>query len=555
MNRLVLPTMVLLLLSCGGETPAVRPDPTGASFEVVDRARLLQRASMVLRGTRPSLEEYARLEADPEAFELLVDELLASQRFGATVRQLATEWLELDQAPDVYPAGFPAVGELEGMGTHELNTSVIEAAGRLAEHIVMNDRPWTELVTADYTLADRVVATVWGLGYDHDAGGWQVTAYTDGRPAAGVLSDGWLFTRMPSTEGNRHRERASLIADALICHDYPGRPVVIPADVDLASEEAIANAVESNPVCQSCHHSLDPLASFFAVHYALRIPEAVTSYPLVQYTPEATAGFEPPSWYGVPAADLAELGGLIADDPRFSACAVRRFYSELMHVRVDDVPIEVVQHFERDFRTDFDVRTLVRAIVLSDAFAARFVVAGTTPSGLDTPDVGLRRATPQQLDSMLDELTGYRWLAVVPFDLGSGPVGEVPLMRDPLWGYRTLGGGPNGFDTTTHLRTVDPTTLLVLDALAQRAARHVVEHDTDPETARLLTVPGARDGEPSAVREQLRQLHLRLYGERLASDDPEIDRALQSFDAEAAPSRAWAVTLTALLSDPRMLLY
>ena len=141
------------------------------------------------------------------------------------MRQHFTEWMELDQAPDTYPAGFPAVGDLAGLETHALNTSIIQAPGRLAEHVVMQDRPWSEIVTADYTLADSVVATVWGLPYDADAGGWQVTRYEDGRPPAGVLSDGWLFTRMPSTEGNRHRERASLISGALICHDYPNRPV------------------------------------------------------------------------------------------------------------------------------------------------------------------------------------------------------------------------------------------------------------------------------------------------------------------------------------------
>ncbi len=542
------------LTACGGASGSALK----AEVDTISPTLRLQRASMLLRGTRPTLAEYARVENAPEAYEALVDEYLASPAFGATVRQLVTEWLELDQAPDSYPAGFPALGPLEGMGTHELNTSLIQAAGRLAEHVVMEGRPFTELVTADYTMADRVVATVWGLPYDEEAGGWQRTEYTDGRAVAGVLSDGFLFTRMPSTEGNRHRERASLIAGTFICHDYPNRPVVIPPDIDLTSEEAISNAVETNRVCQSCHHSMDPLASFFSTHYALRFPAYETSYPLVEYTPEAAANFEPPSWYGQPASDLEDLGRLIAEDPRFSACMVRRFYSEMMHVPLESVPVEVIAPFDRDFRQGFDARALVRAIVLSDEFAGRQVIDGSGHPALRPPDVGLRKVTPQQLDSLVQELTGYQWRATVPFELESGPIGSVPLMRDPLFGYRTLAGGPNGFDTVTHSRTMDASTLLVASALAERAARHAVAE----AGASLLTVDGAREGTNDAVRTQLRQLHLRLFGERrdesVAADEAELDRAVTLFNTvrdACDVGRAWEVTLAALLQDPRLLMF
>ncbi|TPV97111.1 MAG: DUF1592 domain-containing protein [Myxococcales bacterium FL481] len=503
---------------------------------------------MSLRGTRPSPAEYAAVREDPNAYGTAIDAYLEDDRFLATVRQWFTEWLELDQGPDVYPAGFPAVGALSALGTHELNTSIIQAPGRLAEHIVRNDAAWSQIVTADYTLADHTVATVWGLPYDAAAGGWQVTDYPDGRPTAGVLSDGWVFTRMPSTENNRHRERASLIASTFICHDYPGRPVKIPPDIDLTSEEAIANAVTTVPACVGCHHTLDPLASFFAVHYALRIPEYETAYPLVQYTPDAAADFDSPIWYGEPAEDLEALGRLIAEDPRFAACQVRRFYSELMHVPVKSIPIDAVLRYLPSFLVDeMNVKTLVRAIVLSDEFAAK---SASDPNW----NVGLRRATPQQLDDMFIELAGYQWLVDVQYDLGSGPVGTVPMLRDFVWGYRTLAGGPNNFDTTTHRRTADPTTLLALRNLAERAARHTVEHDgTSPPL--LLTVPDALTGEPVAVRRQLVELHLRLYGEIIDEDDPEVDRAWAIFADAPTPSRGWELVLNALFQDVRVLYY
>ncbi len=524
-------------------------DAASAYVPASPEQRLL-RASMALRGTRPSIEDYDAVGEDPERFGELVDSYLQDPAFEATVQQHFTEWLELDQAPDVYPAGFPAVGDLAGVPTHALNTSIIEAAGRLAAHVVAEDRPWSEVVTADYTLADEIVATVWGLPYDWSRSGWQVTRYEDGRPRAGVLSDGWVFTRMPSTENNQNRERASLIANALVCHDYPGRPVTIPPDIDLTDASAIANAIETNEVCVGCHQTLDPLANAFYAHYALRFPEYEYEYPLQQYTPGAAASAEPARWYGQPIDDLTELGRAIADDPRFSICAVRRFYSELMHVPVEDVPQEAIARLLPVFSdSDLNVRELVRAIVMSDAFGAVAVLDGET-----APEpVGVRRATPQQLDTLISDLTGFQWRAVVEQDLGGGRVGSVPLMRDYLWGYRTMAGGPNNFDTTTHIRTVDPGTVLVLRALAERAAREAVAGGA------LLSVPGATTGDSTAVTEQLVVLHLHLYGERVELGDEALERTETLYAAALSdsgdPLRAWRVTLAAMLQDPAILFY
>jgi hypothetical protein len=538
---------------CGDAEPE-SADVTGAEeqpkYVALSPEQRLLRASMALRGTRPSIADYDAVAEDPGRFDALVDGYLQDPAFEATVQQHFTEWMELDQAPDVYPAGFPAVGDLAGVPTHALNTSIIEAAGRLAAHVVAEDRPWSEVVTADYTLADEIVATVWGLPYDWSRSGWQVTRYEDGRPLAGVLSDGWVFTRMPSTENNKNRERASLIADALICHDYPGRPVTIPDDIDLTDESAIANAIETNEVCVGCHQTLDPLANAFYSHYALRFPEYEYEYPLQQYTPGQAASAEPARWYGQPIEDIAELGRAIADDPRFSICAIRRFYSELMHVPVDDVPQEAIARLLPVFaESDSNVRELVRAIVTSDAFGAVAVRDGEV-----APEpVGLRRATPQQLDVLIADLTGFQWRADVDQDLGGGRVGSVPLMRDYLWGYRTMAGGPNNFDTTTHIRTADPGTVLVLRALAERAARAAVARGA------LLSVPGATDGELNAVTEQLMALHLRLYGERVEPGDDALEQSEALFAAALGdsgdPTRAWRITLAAMLQDPAILFY
>ena len=135
---------LLALLACActelGRSPSGEA-PGGEGVEIVEPSYVsispearLQRASMVLRGYRPSLADYAALAEDPEAYAELVDAYLDSEAFAEMVAQYFTEWMELDQTPDFYPAGFPALGELSGLGTHELNSSVIAAPGQLAAY-------------------------------------------------------------------------------------------------------------------------------------------------------------------------------------------------------------------------------------------------------------------------------------------------------------------------------------------------------------------------------------------------------------------------------------
>lgn len=225
--------------------------------------------------------------------------------------------------PVIYPAGFPAIGALAGHELQAINTSVVQAPVRLIEHVVMNDRPYTEIVTADYTLADDNVATVWGLPYDANGETWQETRYEDGRPHAGILSDSFLFTRHSTTFSNKNRGRANLISRALLCSDFLDREIPIEAGIDLSDPEEVANAVQNNPACASCHSTLDPLAAYFASFYPIYVPSDLEAYPFTSFEPTFARIFSvsEPSYFGMPGGDLRDLGTHIAEDSVFALCA------------------------------------------------------------------------------------------------------------------------------------------------------------------------------------------------------------------------------------------
>src|SRR6185436_16640378 len=131
-----------------------------------------------------------------------------------------------------------------------------------------------------------------------------------------------------------------------------------------------------NPACASCHQTLDPLASFFWGFAPNPVIRNVGTYPFVTFDPAIvdrwrTTSRRPPTYFGQAGADLAELGGLIAADPRFSMCAARRFYAFMAQVALDDVPLALAARLQDAFvESGYSAKALAGAVVLSDEFRA-----------------------------------------------------------------------------------------------------------------------------------------------------------------------------------------
>ncbi len=536
----------------------------------------LVRVSMALRGMRPSLDEIEAVQTDPDALAGIVEGYLDSPAFGATVMNLHNEALLVEPDYAYYPAGFPNVGALAGRDFYAINHDIMQAPLRLVEHVVVNDRPYSEVVTADYTLANDVVATVWGIPYG-GAGDWEVTAWDDGRDNAGVLSDSWLFQRHRSTQTNANRGRANLVASAFLCADFTSTDVNVDVSVDLSDPEAIADAVLDNPSCAACHAQLDPLASYFRGFFPLYVPQDQTfadpAYPMElpwyeELFPELLGvPMLPPDYFGEAGDGLAFLGEKIADDPRFTSCTVRRFWSYLHQMPVEDVPDSVLETFADGFAEQMDAKALVKAIVLHDDFRT----AAVLPADPDAPTdaelalaerVGMLKARPEALATMFEDLTGFSWVAdfasIIDEETGEPlNLGRVPLLQDSFLGYRVLGGGIDSVFVTQAAHTYGATNLMVLTQLAKEAAHHDVERALVGEGTLLGLAPGVTDG-PS-VRAELAAIHQRLYAHSVDPDGDAIDAAYGLFEAALATSgdaaRAWKTTLTAMLADQRIAFY
>lgn len=531
------------LLSCA--TPAEAP------FEPLPPREQLIRLSVDLRGVHPSEEELSAIDGTPSLYEGFVDRYLQDARF-------------LDRMEELYNLRFltrtgetwfdPVEAGILGAPDAVVAASLADEPLKLVRHIIENDLPYSEVVTAAYTMADPIVAAMWDLDYPAGGTAWQAATYRDGRPMAGILSMNTIWQRYPSMGGNANRHRANAVSRMVLCDDYLTRPIVLDrAAIDQLTvdpEEAILGET-----CQSCHSSLDPLAAHFFGFYRYE-GGGDDLRAATLYRPENEEGWrdyanKSPGYFGRPTANLPELGAAIVADPRFTDCAVRTVWEGLTQRELVD---EDWAEFQ-DARDVFEdggliIRPLVKEIVLSDAYRAARVKDPAAAQRIAT----VKTASPAQLASIVADLTGVRWT-----------FGDIEGLTDPTSGLPVLAGGVDGVYVTRPGFNPSVGGVFVLERLAQTAAWTVAAHDLDPartEAPILLgyvTALDTPDSAPEVFHAQVRALYLRVTGVPLPDDAAEPAQLAtlwrQIYSVEASPTAAWAGIVSAVLRDPRVLFY
>lgn len=433
---------VLLLLSCAEPVDTAAPGP-----ELLDDALLVRRLSLDLRGTWPTRDE---LQMSPDDAQ---EVFLADPRFeDRVVVLLAERWHTL---VDTYNGDWYDFG-LQREQEYAFQRSVGEEPLRLAAHIAAHDLPWSELTTADYTLADPMLETIWPL--ERDAGeGWQKARYTDGRPPAGVLATNGLWWRYPTSLFNDNRQRVAAISRVLLCQDYLARPVSFEGVPSLLDDGGTDLAIREEPACVTCHSSIEPVAAalfgFWPVDEYSAL-EASIYHPEREALGEEQLGVEM-AWFGQPIDGLQGLGVAVSQDPRLTSCAAQTFTEALLRVEGTDFE----PHRQAFVESGLRVKDLVRSITDSDAYRS-----------------AERRLVPlDAYGTAVEELTGYRWVED----------GFDQLRNDEV-GVRVLGGGVDGRELLVAQRGPSLTWTEVTRRVAAGAADGVQDPDLDALSWRVL---------------------------------------------------------------------
>ena len=527
-----------LLTSC-----APAPE-TNDSLKLLPPREQLIRLSVDLRGIHPTEEELIAIESAPNLYEDYVDRYLEDPRYLERMRQIYNQRY-LTRTGNTY-------GQMaQGYSNVQVASAIGDEPLQLLTHIIENDLPYSDIVTADYTMANPVLAQVWDLDTEAADNGWTLAHYTDGRPHAGILSMNGLWQRYPSMGGNANRHRANALSKVLLCDDYLSRPVVISrAAVDQLTIDP-ENAIAENPSCQSCHSSLDPLASHFYGFFPIEEEDDTTVY-----KPENEEGWrmytdKESAYFGIPTANLVELGDAIAQDPRFVDCAVRTAWEGLTQRDYTDADwSEFQRHREAFEASELSIRHLTRSIVMSDEYRVKNVEDDELSERMS----GVKVVNPYQLSNIIEDITGYTWT-----------LNGVNILTNQGLGVPVLLGGLDGDNVSK--RNYNPSVGLafVQERLAQAAGWHVAQHDLSPDREgdaillHYVTYTDTPDSNPEAFKAQIEFLYLRATGKPLDKDGTEAQDLMELWDQlhsiKASPTLAWSGLVSAVLRDPSIIVY
>jgi hypothetical protein len=568
------------------------------------------RAKFTLTGGLATPEEFDALPDTEEMLDGKLDELLGTEAFLARAQEMFGDWLRTD-AYSTLVRGDQLLNQLrdyprnsyylelctpEDMNgccdaatedccgalaadpascTEQTEDLAINAVARepleLVKHVVKNNLPLTELLTANYGMVNPYSAVIYGFSDEQRAALFDadpsndatefrplpVTPTTlnelrsgpDGNyPHAGVLTMPSTLIRYPSSASNQQRTRsARLLLEKMLAipvmklADFNTN--VLPADADLEL------ATQTYPACTACHAAIDPIGANF------------TSFGSTgQYRPASGDGRQPtpthlppPSFLGATQQDSSEpvrwLAEQVAGHNRFPIGTLLPVLADLIGTEILTPPSDVlseayaekylafriqqleIQRLRREFAGPMGLRLkpLVKSIVKGRFFRAIGVSAAldtSTQEALSMAGVGPGTLlTPEQMARKIESATGFTYRR-----------GRTPDGRDlfrSFQDYRLMFGGTDWDSTPERYREPNAMSVRIALRMGNEVACIAVPHDLALKDAasrklfRNVNADTTAAAGEAQIRAEIRRLHRLLLNEDLPEGDPELQATYQ----------------------------
>ncbi|MDA9579947.1 DUF1588 domain-containing protein [Luminiphilus sp.] len=393
------------------------PDTLWSGVNSLSTPQLYRKAAVVLSRRVPTTEELDRLSRGDITLDAAIDELMAGQGFHDFLVTGANDQLLTDAFTNgLFPIqlfsnwwpgnGATKLALFENLERNEdlyknneqwklwqaQNYGLSRAPVELIAHVVENDKPYTEILTADYTMVTPLTADIlnaelgdsWeqavvyngeytefhkefkpakNFGTFNSEPGPEVCIPVQGGdcypsswepfewPHAGVLNTMAFLQRYPTTETNRNRARARWTYKFFLGLDVEASAARTTDAAALADKN---NPTLLNPACTVCHQTLDPVAGAFQNYNEtgiFRISGFTDSLPY-GYKLDPESGYvNGDTWYrdmrtagmnGQSAPDASNslqwLAQQIVADPRFPVATVEFWWPTVMGQAVLKAP-------------------------------------------------------------------------------------------------------------------------------------------------------------------------------------------------------------------------
>lgn len=528
-----------------------------AALQLVSRLPTSAEMSLVANsgesGLRSALDGMMEEDAFYDRLEEIFNDLIHTNRY-LTRNGSRAEALNLMR---VFPDAFwfdPGDDnrDLETLQLLEItNDSVAREPLELVKHVVRNNLPATEILTADYFMVNGYSAKSYGvfdsLSFNDE---WDETewrqAQIDGIPHAGMLTSLMFLNRYPTSDTNRNRGRSRVVYDLFLDVDILALEGTRPDGeaVDISSPAPTLD----NDDCVVCHGLLDPVASSFENwnDRGFYVPNRPW------YTDMFQAGFA-----GIDRPDSEEptslqwLASEMEDDLRFDDAMVRILYNGLTGQEPLDPPGETATEAESDAYSaesvhldelkavyvadNQNLKTLVKEIVLSPYFRA---------DGLKDESFAIvheetgaaRLLSPDMLHRKINALLGFEWRSPLDFYSETVNIDTQAKLLDNSQFYHQIYGGIDSFVVTERLTEPNGLMVAVQERMANELACYAVPEDfLRANNDRLLfpfvdqTTQPTSSQNQADIRANIQHLHAHLLGEVLNENDSEIDMTYQLF--------------------------
>jgi hypothetical protein len=462
------------------------------------------------------------------------------------------------------------------------NDAVAREGLELINYIVRNNRPITELVTADYTMVNWYSQKVYDaelvspeatfrelsdeeapceayyhgysdatLRYDpYDFKPAKITRalqYTAAIPHAGILTSAMFLNRFPTTDTNRNRHRSYMVYDKFLDTDILEIEGSRPED---AIDTVSINPTLQNAACYTCHAVMDPVASAFQ-HWddrGRRIPSTInaSSWNGNGIEPPGIAGKTLPLSGGTSAVEtmLQWLGNEIAQDPRYMRAITRHLYNgiigqDLLEAPGDNADADVVTAFNAQrsilsnigqamAEDNWNVKTAITGLLLSPYYRANTVDSSKVVAA---DHIGSTRLlSPEMLQRKLTATLGFDWYE----------------LRENDQDNRIMFGGIDSDSVIDRIHNPSGLMIAMQERMAVEMACHATAFDftkvrTPTVNERRLFKFVSPDVQPfdadgfelpsnvEAIKKTIQHLHSTLLSENLPLTDAEIEATYQLF--------------------------
>ena len=341
-----------------------------------DNYEMASRLSYLLWKSMPDATLMAAADgkrlSTPEQIAAQARRLLDDPRADQMLADFVTQWLELGplstslKDTSAYPTFKP-----------ELLNSMRTETVALSHDVLRSGTPTlTNLLTANYTIVDKPLATYYGVTADADA-----HADLSGTGRAGLLTEGSLL----SVKGNSYRtspvRRGKFVLNRMLCATIPPPPPFavpeLPAPDPTKTVRQQMAEHRNNAACESCHGVMDPIG------YAFEHFDGAGKYRQMENgLPIDSSGTITMDGATVAFKDVSELARALATSPDVRDCFTKQWVRYALDRFEQDADAAAVQHLRAFYQqSGFNTRDLIVEITRTLPFSHRSIAQGevTTP--------------------------------------------------------------------------------------------------------------------------------------------------------------------------------